>query len=77
MGRSNIAVPSIYKEVHALEYLISFQGITTEDIPFAPKFVWDFIFKAVYNYKTIFVPEYFEQKYPRGLSLPELKRPQL
>ena len=51
------------------------QGITTEDIPFSPKFVRKHILKAVYNYKMVFVPEYFEQKYPRGLAIQELKMP--
>ena len=42
--------------------------MTTENIKFNPKFMVEKLQIAVHNYKNIIVPEYFEQKYPRGLE---------
>ena len=44
------------------------KDFATEIIRFDKDFIKEKIPKADFNYKTVFVPEYFEQRWPRGLK---------
>ena len=44
------------------------KDFATEIIRFNKDFIKEKILEADFNYKTVFVPEYFEQRWPRGLK---------
>ena len=49
------------------------KDFATQIIEYEHDFTWDLILKADLKYKTVFIPEYFEQRWPRELPLIEFE----